>query len=375
MLRALGLAVVALALLAGSAPAQTAADLAGTWKRLPTKDSPDVRYFRLAPAGEGLEGTLLNPPEKVECKLALEVKGGKLTGAATWVFDGVAEKTTTSWDFALDPKGQKLSGRNEVLIYSEADELEGKEWEPRTLERVTRVGLVTTGEAEEAFGEPIADLPGLQGGWRGPGGGWAITVEGGQVGLVPVGHSDGVRISVKDERGSLKGRASLPNGSSDVELAMDDGKLAGRASWREQDASLGELAQAGWGPLSFERLPRLDPGTEAAPERPAAGEAGPLDGVWKRDDGRYLRVKVEGGQTVGVLSGKDGKPVCRVRLEEKSGVWEGAANWDGVEARWELVKAADGSLSGRCEWVDALDGRAVARGFAARKFAPMRRIH
>lgn len=374
MLRALGLAVVALALLAGIAPAQTAADLAGTWKRLPTKDSPDPTFFRFTAGEGGLQGTLLNPPEKVECKVTLEVKGPKVTGAATWSFDGEVEKTATSWEFTLDANGQKLSGRNEVLLYDDNDELKGKEWEPRTLERVARLGLVTTGEAEEAFGEPIADLPGIAGGWRGPGGGWAITVEGGQVGLVPVGHSDGVRIGLKDERGSLKGRASMPGGSSDIELAMDEGKLVGRASWRE-DPSLGELAQTGWGPLSFERLPRLDPGSEAAPERPAAGEAGPLDGVWKRDDGKYLRVKVEGGQTVGVLSGKDGKPVCRVRLEEKSGVWEGAANWDGVEARWELVKGADGSLSGRCEWVDALDGRVVARGFAARKFAPLRRIH
>lgn len=372
MLRALGLAVVTLALLAGTAPAQTAADLAGTWKRLPTKDSPDPTFFRFAAGDGGLQGTLLNPPEGIDCKVALEVQGPKVTGTATWTFDG--ETQATGWEFALDPKGQKLAGRNEVLIYKDSGELERKEWESRTLERVARVGLVTSGEAEEAFGEPIADLPALQGGWRGPGGGWALTVEGGQVGLAPVGHSDGVRIGLKDERGSLKGRASMPSGSSDIELAMDEGKLVGRASWRE-DPAIGELAQSGWGPLSFERLPRLDPGTEPAPERPSAGEAGPLDGVWKRDDGRYLRLKVEGGQTVGVLSGKDGKPVCRVRLEEKSGVWEGAANWDGVEARWELVKNADGSLGGRCEWVDALDGRVVARGFAARKFAPLRRIH
>lgn len=374
MLRALALAVVGLALLAGSAPAQTAADLAGTWKRLPTKDSPDPTYFRFAAGGGGLEGTLLNPPEKVECKVTLEVKGPKVTGSATWSFDGEVEKTPTGWEFTLDAKGQTLTGRNEVLLYDDNDDLKGKEWEPRTLERVARVGLVTSGEAEEAFGEPIADLASLAGGWRGPGGAWALTVDGSQVGLAPVGHWDGARIGLKDERGSLKGRAALPNGGSDVELAFDDGKLVGRASWRE-DPSLGELAQSGWGPVSFERLPRLDPGTEAAPERPAAGEAGPLDGVWKRDDGTYLRVKVEGGQTVGVLSGKDGKPLCRVRLEEKSGVWEGAANWDGVEARWELVKGADGSLSGRCEWVDAFEGRAVARGFTARKFAPLRRIH
>ena len=47
-----------------------------------------------------------------------------------------------------------------------------------------------------------------------------------------------------------------------------------------------------------------------------------------------------------------------------------------VEARWEIAPAADGSAEARCEWLDwdSASKTAVARGFVARKFRPLRKV-
>lgn len=363
-------ALATLALLLVAACPAGAQDLTGTWKRLPTKDSPGVSFFRFAAQGDKLEGTLLNPPEMVKgCKVTLELKAGKAVGSAEWTFEEGSEKT--GWELAADGP-DALAGKNEVILYDEKDKEVGREWEPRRFERVKRVGLVTAGAAEEpSFGEP-ADLEALAGGWKGPGGPWSASVQGSRLVLKGKGED---RIELEDQRGALKGKATLAGGvTSDLELAFDEGKLVGRASWREADAGLGDKAANGWSPVTFERLTRLDGGATLAGSALEAGDQAPLDGVWKRDDGLYLRLRVEAGQTVGVLSDKAGAAMCRVRLEGKDGTWSGKANWNGVEAAWELVRGKDGGLLGRCEWVDHEDGQVVARGFVLRKFTALRRV-
>lgn len=362
--------LLALASTAAVGRAQSASDLAGLWRRLPTGESTE-KYYRLSANGDAtLEGALLNPPEGLECRISLAVDGTKLVGVGAWI-DG-EHRAEAKWELVLDPQGE-LTGRLEWLDW-EGGEIFGRGWEEHRFERVARVGLVTegTGEAEQPFGEPVADLSTLAGGWAGPGGPWAAEGSGNKLRLVPVGHHDGHTIDLTDERGTLKGRVGSLD--TDVELAFSEGKLEGRAAWVEgQD--LGELAQRGWSSVTFTRLSRIDGvDGEAAGEAPSPGDTAPLDGVWKRDDGLFLRLHPEGAQVVGVLSASDGAPRCRVRLEAQNGRWVGTGNFDGVEARWELAQA-DGALTGRCEWVDVHAGLVVARGWSARAFKPLRRVH
>jgi hypothetical protein len=120
-------ALASLALLLVAACPAGAQDLSGTWKRLPTKDSPGVSYFRFRAQGDRLEGTLLNPPEPgIGCKVAMELKGDKATGTATWSFeDGGTE--VAGWELAADGP-DALAGKNEVLLYKENGDLDKKEW-------------------------------------------------------------------------------------------------------------------------------------------------------------------------------------------------------------------------------------------------------
>ncbi len=366
-------ALLALASTAAVAQAQSADDLAGLWRRLPTQDS-DEKFYRLAVSADGaLEGVLLDPPEGLECLLSLRVEGKKLVGVGAWV-EG-EHRAEAKWELTLDAT-DKASGRLEWLDW-EAGTIYERGWEQHRFERVARRGLVTTGDGQtdEPFGDPIERLAPLAGGWVGPGGPWALTVDGSSARLTPVGHHDGVVVDLAVEGGALRGKvASL---GTEVELAWSEGELQGRAAWVEGE---GDVAQRGWAPVTFTRLPRLDgvEGTGEATE-PQAGEPAQaaLDGVWKRDDGLFLRLRPEGQAAVGVLSTASGEVRCRVRLEQAGGRWVGAANWDGVEARWELSSAGSdvGALGGRCEWVDAHEGRVVARGWSGREFRPLRRVH
>lgn len=361
-------ALLALVSTSAVARAQSAQELAGLWRRLPTQDSGEKFYRLSAGADGGLEGVLLAPPEGLECQLSLRVEGNKLVGVGAWV-EG-EHRAEAKWELTLEAGG-KASGRVEWLDW-EGGTIYDRGWEQHRFERVARKGLVTDGDgqADEPFGDPVEELAPLAGGWAGPGGPWALTVDRARARLTPVGHHDGLVIDLQEERGVLRGKVATLD--TEVELAWSDGELQGRAAWVEGE---GDVAQRGWAVVKFTRLARLD-GVEGAGEamEPQPGDAAALDGVWKRDDGLFLRLHPEGQAAVGVLSTGSGEVRCRVRLEPKDGRWVGAANWDGVETRWELA-AADGALAGRCEWVDAHEGRVVARGWSGRAFKALRRVH
>ncbi len=376
--RTLGWALGCLLGAAGLAAAQAGGpeDLAGTWRREPTPDAKTARYFRLE-AGEGkLTGELLNPPEGFTCKVALEAAGGRLKGQATWTDEYGAE--TSAWDFQVAPDGQGLAGRSEFLQFKEDGSVE-KGWENHKLTRVARVGLLpelVAGAADEPFGDAVSDLRPLAGGWRGPGGAWQATLLQGRLIFTQVtSGGPGARVELKDERGVLRGEAEVPGGGRvAVELAYEDGRLSGRAAWREDLPDLADRAASGWAQVAFERLARLDGGAEPTSSAPEAGDTSPIEGVLRRDDGAFLRVAAEGAEHVGVLSDAAGKTLARVRLRPEGGRWVGAANWDGVELRWELAATGEGGLAGRCEWGDAHDGRVVARGWGARSFRRLTRL-
>lgn len=363
-----------IALLAGSARAQQT-DLTGVWKRAPASGQGQARYVTLASTdGTTYEGVMLNPPEGVKLAIRLALQpGGELRGTGTW--DDGRFKVEAAWEFKLEGP-DAFSGRSEWLDWDFEDgHIVDRGWDPYRFERLPRVGLITTGPAaEEPFGDPIEDPRALAGGWAGPGGPWLLTVEDKKVRLVPVGHHDDLRIDLELERGALRG--AVDGLGTAVELAFNEGKLVGRTEWVCGVQELGDLAQRGWTALELTRLTRIDgEGVTEAGELSPGDTSSPLDGVWKRDDGLYLRVRPEGDHVVGVLSGKDGAPRCRVQLTAQDGKWVGAANWDGVETRWELAPLEGGGLAGRCQWVDAHDGRTVASGWGARMFKPLRRLN
>lgn len=361
-----------------AASAQDASQLAGTWKRTKVAGQGEPSLYRLTAEGSKLTGQLLNAPEDGACSVELTLDGKQLTGTARWHDESTKEDLSVRWELTVAGP-DKLTGRCEFKVWAFYDdgrvEVDESGWEDYVFERGKRVGLVTEGEAEEApFGSPVEDPSQLEGGWMGPGGAWALSrVPGGPwIDLTPVGHTLAQRIRVKDERGILKGGATLDgNEGCLVELAYDDGVLTGRSSWQEQ----GGEGNKGWSPLKLTRLPRIDAGSEPAPDAPAAGEGGspgPLS-VWKRDDGLYLRLKEGPGGLEGDLVEKDGTLKARVSLQAKGGVWVGRANWDGAEANWELSRQGS-ELVGRCEWIDVHDGRVVARGWSARGFKQLRRV-
>lgn len=367
----LGLAVLTAAVftLFGSAHAQSAEDLNGMWKRLKTSKSK-ASYYTFESRDDGVTATHMSPPKGMTCKVTLTLRGDALNGIARWEEEGY-DPIETKWEFKLEDG--KLKGRTEWVSWDD-DGKETRGWENHTFERAERIGLVTEGEAEEPFGDPIEDLDALAGGWHGPGGGWAIKADGDKLILKPVGHHTGVSITLANERGTLKGKATLPGDvTSDVEIGLDEGKLVGRSSW-VAGADLGDKAERGWGPLVFERLDRLEVGPESVSDEPPPQSDGSPVGVWKRDDGLYVRIREEGGQTVGVLSDAKGGTKCRLRFELEKGVWVGLANWGGYETRWELSVTPEG-LVGRGEWVDAYEGKIIARGWSGRTFTKLERVH
>lgn len=377
--------------LGGTAQAQTDA-LEGVWKRLSTKDAKTERFYQLTAKEGAISGKLLNPPFKtMACSLDLKLEGDRLRGKANWS-EG-KHKAQTAWSFQL--KDGNLTGTSELIDWEDGV-VYSRQKVRYTLVRVksaelvaalkkagmkvedmygavkelgyTPEGLITSGSAEEAFGEDPGDLGVLNGGWLGPGGAWAVKASGDGVTLTPVGHSKEVSISLKNDRGTLRGNAKLAGGKScAVELGYDKDEkvLGGRCAWKAGPYQ-------GWAPLKLTRLGRTEGGSGKA-ERPTKSE-GELAGVYKRDDGLYLRVRQEGGGMVGVLSDKKGKAECRVQFELKKGIWVGLANWKGMETTWELGVNKDG-LTGRCQWVDVHEGKVIARGWSGRTFKRLKRLH
>ncbi|RMG09566.1 MAG: hypothetical protein D6731_19260 [Planctomycetota bacterium] len=364
------LLAAALALCAPLAWAQPTDLPRGIWKRLPT-DTAKASYYLFEPVEGGVRGVLLTPPEGMTCEVELRLEESRLVGAATWKEEGYPD-LQTRWEYTLEEAG-RLVGRSEWVAWDE----EGKEsrgWEDHTFVPAPAVGLVTSGDAPEApFGEPVDDLESLAGGWAGPGGAWKLSVDGPLVTLVPVGdHHPEARIALKYERGTFQGQATLGgNQRCRLELAFDEGALRGRSTY-VQAPELGDKARHGWAPLVFTRLERLE-AAPPAPEAPAPGEGSPI-GVWKRDDGLYLRVREEGGEVAGVLCDASGRARCRLRFVQENGLWIGTANWGDLETRWEL-SASEDALVGRCEWVDVHEGQVVARGWGARRFVRLRGLH
>jgi hypothetical protein len=370
------IALTAFALLAPAASAQdapTAADVAGLWERVKTTDSASKLYAFTA-NGDALEGEMLTPPQGMTCSVALALEDGTWKGAATFE-EPDYDPIVTAWEFSY--ADGKLTGRSEWVSWDD-DGNESRGWEDHTFVRVASVGLVTEGSAEEApFGDPVDPLSALAGGWKGPGGAWELKVDGTSVSLKPIGHMDEVLISLTDERGILRGHATLPGGGScDVELALDEGRLNGRSSWiqgADLPEGLADRAVKGWSPIGFERLERLEVGpADANADAPAAG-GDALSGVWKRDDGHYLRARVEAGEVVGVLCDADGNAQARLRFVHEAGVWVGTANWGDFETRWEL-SVGEGGLTGRAEWVDVHDGQVIARGWSGRTFTALQKV-
>ncbi|MGE0708283.1 MAG: hypothetical protein AB7N76_18565 [Planctomycetota bacterium] len=355
--------VVLLALLLPSgARAQSPEDVAGVWKRLGKSEA----YYLITLKDGALTGKLVNPPfESLSCALELSLEGNKLTGQAKWSekVDDKEYHEGTAWEFTLN--GKELKGRAEVIDWEEG-KVYSRDWADYTLVRVEPKGLVTQGSAEDAgFGDDLGELARFAGGWAGPGGAWAATVEGDTLTLKAVGHHGDAALSLKNERGTLRGEVTVDGTTSKVELGLNDGKLTGRSSWSAGPAT-------GWSPIAFTRLPRTEmaEGAAAAPDRPAAGE-GPLAGVWKRDDGLYLRVREQGGEVKGVLSEKGGAIKARVTFSQKDGVWVGLVNWGSYETTWELAVHGD-ALEGRAQWADLHDGKLIASGWAARSLSRLK---
>ncbi len=371
----------------GAASGQSVEELEGVWMR-PGLEGGENRYLHLQVNGDGaLEGPMVNPPlaeEGIGCSLVLRLdEDGKVVGEATWTEQQWAERA--AWEFTI-ASADELRGRSEWLDWEEGKVWE-RGWDEHSLVRVPRVGWVTEGEGEAPFGDEVEDLTALQGGWLGPhGDGWALTVDGDRVTLrnMDVSSRDLIHshrtlngtttgpmsVPLVHERGTFRGVVQIGGVESQVELAYDaaEGVLVGRASWQAGPVQ-------GWSPLRFTRLPRAEQGpAEASAEAPAASGATP-HGVWKRDDGLYLRLRPEGQELVGELVERSGAVTARLRLQQQAGVWSGPANWGSYETTWELsLSEEDGTLSGRGQWVDLHEGQVVARGWSGRTFSALRRV-
>lgn len=345
-----------------TATAQDEAAL-GVWKR----SGETERFYVVEKGDEGLTGRMVNPPfDTMTCSLKLTLENNKVKGSCHWSekADDKTYEADTAWEFTLD--GDTLSGRAEAMDW-EGGVVYHREWLAYTLERVAPVGLVTEGSAgEEAFGDDISDLGDFAGGWLGAGGAWSATVDGEELVLTAVGHRDGTTIRLKNERGTLRGEAKLGDGKTNkIELGFSEGELTGRSSW-----SAGPVE--GWAPISFKRLERAETGSETA-AAPEAG-SGELSGVFKRDDGLYLRVRKGAEGVTGVLSNKEGKVSARVTFSESAGVWTGVVNWGDYETKWELSVGEEG-LTGRCQWADTHEGKLVATGWSGRTFKALKRAN
>ncbi|MEZ6188943.1 MAG: hypothetical protein R3F62_28555 [Planctomycetota bacterium] len=366
------------------APAWAAPDLAdleGRFKRINGEDqSESVLRFELAPDGESLKSTLEGLGDDLSCTGTFRFdKKGVLRGWVRWVDDKYGTDAKVPWMFRfedadkargscgwLDTRYQPNDKRYKGYTIYFLERLEGDETptsdgggEAPSGER--EGWLTADGGGDTPSGETV-DADVLAGGWAGPAGPWSIEARGERLILEPVGHSSGVRLELEAEGDLFAGDVTSGAGTQRVELAFDGDKLVGRSAW-----SAG--GEEGWAPVEFTRLRRLDAGEPAGDDALPEGSEGEVAGAYRRDDGLYLRLNDEG---VGELVQKDGGLTCRVSLRTQGGVLEGSANFDGVEARWELARTADG-LVGRCEWVDVHDGTVIARGWSARSFERLKR--
>ncbi|MCA8921591.1 MAG: hypothetical protein KDD82_07250 [Planctomycetes bacterium] len=370
-------------LLAGllCAPALAApdvADLAGTWKRINSKDKSET-VLRLELDGDALVSTLEGLEDGLECTGRFTLKGDVLRGKVRWVDTKYGTDSTVPWKFTFksDDAARGSCGwldtsyepfkRGYTIYFLERMEDTGPSDAGDTGDSGDsssdggREGWITSDGGEEPYGDAVSAAE-LVGGWKGPEGAWRVSADGERLTLEPVGHSSGVSLELEDDRGVFRGEVSYAGGTSRVELALDGERLVGRSSWTEG-------GEEGWAPLSFERLQRLDAGEPAGEDGVEPGSDAELAGAYRRDDGLYLRLGADGE---GELVAKDGALSCRVRLQSEGGVWTGTANWDGVETRWELARTDEG-LVGRCQWVDVHEGQVVARGWSARSFERLKR--
>jgi uncharacterized protein (DUF2147 family) len=388
LLRMVAPLVAVLALAAPAFAEDDAADLVGTWKR------DDGKLFRLDldPGTGEVVGKMLEPPAvetgstlHYSVEIHLKAQGKAVTGRAIWTEpnpdkDKPGQPPSWSadavWKLELTAPG-KLEGESEWLDWGMGRIIE-RGFDKHTLERLPVVTLGGKGAAPEKVdaAAPI-DEKALAGTWKTAGGArFAFQTRDGAFVVEKVPGWRVTSIKLANEGNVLKGVATWEGGAeTKVELALTaPGRLEGRAERLEG-------TDHGWSPWALDRLPRIDAtGTTAdAPLGAAEGRRLPLD--LKRDDALYLRLAEKGDALEGDLVAKgEAGPRAHVVLTLRDDRFVGTATFqvDGapVEAHWELVPLADGSIDARCEWLDwdPATKTVVARGATGHKFRALRRI-
>ena len=368
-------ALTCLALCTTSAQAQSAADMAGTWKRTGGMENPSIGMYTLEEAqGGGLKGTMNNPPEGFTCELLLALEGSELNGTATWHEAAVDQHIDTRWELTVID-ADTLSGRCQWKVWAADGSVQDEGWDDYELHKVRRVGLAVDGDdADAPFGDPLPAPGDVYGGYEALGQGWLIRHQLGTWKIEPVEGSPyaGVRIELRERGGILSGTATLADGDTcQLELGWngDERSLSGRSSWTEGN-------DEGWAPIAFKRLPRINPGpTSGLAEIPRAGNPGSIAGVYKRDDdGVYLRLQGDDQKVSGDLVDADGNVQGRIDLTNGNGVWRGTSNHDGITVKWEYAKT-DTGLTGRSEFIDVFNGKVIARAFSQRPFTALKRLN
>ena len=338
----------------GSVPGDLSA-LAGTYRALGEEWSAAVEGGELVVRG-------------TSATLTLRKQGSLLLGSA-------ALNGGQTVEVELVADAGALAGRVEWRDASWLGSNAERGWGSLRLEPAQRIGLVTDGQSEAPFGDPIDDLAGLAGGWEGLGGAWRVEVEGDALVLTPVGHRDGVVVRVTDDRGTLRGEAELPQSETcRVELAWSGDALVGRSEWREG-------ARSGWGEVEFTRLERV--GDTEAPAPQLSGTL-PESGVFKAEDGTFLRVQQRDGSLQASWTDAQGVSVAPVtgRAEadrwilevQVGGVQTAEFRRGGVQLRWEVCASGD-DLDVVAEWADLRAGSAIARGTCGRHLQRLQRLN
>ena len=365
-------AALATLALACTASAQTAEDLAGNWKRTGGMESPSIGVYQLDVGGQGLTGSMVNPPEGFACELDLALNGQELAGTATWKETAVDMRVETRWELTV-VDAKTLSGRCQWKVWAHDGTIEDEGWDDYELVKVQRVGLAVDGEGAEApFGDPLPAPGEVFGGYAALGQGWTIRHQLGTWKVEPAagGPFEGTRIELREAGGILSGQVTLADGATcKLELGWnaDEQTLSGRSSWTEGD-------DEGWAPITFTRLERINAGPIGLAEFPRAGDEGTIAGVYKRDDdGVYLRLEGDESNVSGDLVDAEGNVQARVELRNANGIWRGTSNHDGVEVKWEYSKTGAG-LTGRAEFIDVMDGKVITRAFSPRSYTALKRL-